>query len=329
MFEGPMQGLVTVFGGSGFVGTQVVRALAKKGLRVRVAVRQPNLAYRLRMAGDVGQIEIVQANVRNPASVGRALDGAEACVNLVAVFHEAGRQGFQAVHVMGSHNVAEAAAARGITNYVHMSGIGADAESPSKYIRTRALGEDEARKAVPTAVILRPSVIFGPEDALFNTLAKLASLMPVMVLPGGGAARFAPICVTDVAAAVAAAITNPAATGQTYELGGPNAYSWRELVEFTLKETLRSRPLVNLPFRIANLLGKIGEFQGKYSPFPPLITTDQVELLKHDNLPNPALPGIADLGIGPLATIEAVAPTYLYRYRNGGQFAEIPMSSAA
>jgi NADH dehydrogenase len=317
-----MQGLVTVFGGSGFVGGQVVRALAKRGLRVRVAVRRPNLAYRMRMAGDVGQIEIVQANVRNPASVGRALDGAEACVNLVGVFYEHGRQGFQAVHVMGSRHVAEAAAARGIASYVHMSGIGADADSPSKYVRTRALGEAEALKAAPSAVILRPSVIFGPEDRLFNTLARMAVLSPVIPLPGGGQARFAPVCVTDVAEAVAAAVVDPATAGRVYELGGPATYSWRELVEFTLRQIQRRRALVALPFKLAELIGKVGEAQGRYLPIPPLLTTDQVELLRRDNLPDPALPGIADLGVGPLSTIEAVAPTYLYRYRKGGQFAE-------
>ncbi len=318
-----MQGLVTVFGGSGFVGAQVVRALAKRGLRIRVAVRRPNLAHTMRMAGDVGQIEIVQANVRNPASVARALEGAEACVNLVAVFYETGRQGYQAVHAMGSRHVAEAAAARGVTRYVHMSGIGADAESPSKYIRTRAMGEAEARKAVPTATILRPSVIFGPGDRVFNTFAMLASLSPVLPLPGGGLARFQPVYVGDVAAAVAAALTDPAAEGRTYELGGPSVYSYRDLVEITLREVRRKRALVTLPLPLATLIGKVGDLQGRYTPFPPLLTSDQVELLKIDNLADPAQPGLADLGVAPTA-LEAIVPTYLYRYRDGGQFSEAP-----
>lgn len=318
-----MQGLVTVFGGSGFVGSQVVRALAKRGLRVRVAVRRPNLAYKLRMCGDVGQIEVVQANIRNATSVGRALDEAEACVNLVAVFHENGRQGFQAVHAMGARNVAEACAARGIDRLVHMSGIGADIESPSKYVRTRVMGEAEARKGVPGAVILRPSVVFGPGDKLFNTFARLASLAPVMPLPGGGHGRFQPVFVADVANAVAAAVVDPAATGRTYELGGPTVYTYRELIEMTLRETHRSRPLVPLPFPVAEVIGKLGDIQGRYTPVAPLLTSDQVELLKHDNLPDPLLPGLADLGVEATA-LEAIVPTYLYRYRDGGQFAEPP-----
>ena len=319
-----MQGLVTVFGGSGFVGAQVVRALAKRGLRVREAVRRPNLAYTMRMSGDVGQIEIVQANVRNPASVARALEGAEACVNLVAVFYENGRQGFQAVHAMGSRHVAEAAAAQGVTRYVHMSGIGADLDSPSKYVRTRAMGEAEARKAVPTATILRPSVVFGQGDRLFNTFAFLASLSPVMPLPGGGHARFQPVFVGDLAAAVANAVIDPAAAGRTYELGGPATYSYRELVELTLREVRRKRVLAPLPFPIATLIGKLGDYMGRYTPIPPLLTSDQVELLKIDNLPNPAMPGLADLGVAPTA-LEAIVPTYLYRSRDGGPFSEAPL----
>jgi len=317
-----MQGLVTVFGGSGFVGAQVVRALAKRGLRVRIAVRRPNLAYKMRMAGDVGQIEIVQANVRDPASVERALDGAEACVNLVAVFHETGRQGFQAVHALGSRTVAQAAAKSGVARYLHMSGIGADdPDSPSKYVRSRAMGEAEAREAMPGAVILRPSVVFGPDDRLFNTLAFLASISPILPLPGGGATRFQPVFVGDVAAATAAAVVDPSRAGLTYELGGPAIYSYRELVEIVLRETQRRRVLAPLPFPLATLIGRVGEWQGKYTPFAPLLTADQVELLKHDNLPDPALPGLAALGVTP-TPLEGVVPAYLYRYRNGGQFAE-------
>lgn len=324
-----MQGLVTVFGGSGFVGTQVVRALAKRGLRVRVAVRRPNLAYRMRLMGDVGQIEVVQANVRNPASVARALDGAEAVVNLVAVFHENGRQRFQAVHVMGVRTIAEAAKARGIARFVQMSGIGADASSPAKYIRTRGEGEQALREVIPDAVVIRPSLIFGPEDRSFNLFAKLAAYLPVVPLPGGGHTPFAPVFVSDVSAATAQAVIDPAASGRTYELGGPNIYTYRQLIELTLKETLRRRPLVALPWPVASLIGKAGELQGLYTPVPPILTADQVELMKTDNLPAPGMPGLADLGVTQPTAVEAVIPTYLYRYRRGGQFADVTTAEIA
>lgn len=316
-----MKGLVTVFGGSGFVGAQVVRALAKKGLRVRIAVRRPNLAYRMRPMGDVGQIEIVQANVRNPQSVARAVDGAEAVVNLAAVFYENGRQRFQAVHVMGARNIAEAARARGIARFVQMSGIGADPASDSKYIRTRGEAEAAVRELIPQAVILRPSLVFGADDRAFNLFAKLAVYLPVVVLPGGGTTRFAPVYVADVGAATAEAVLDPRASGKTYELGGPNIYTYRELIELTLKEIQRRRPLLPLPWAIASAIGKVGEWQGLYTPFPPILTADQVELLKRDNVPGPGMPGLTQLGIKPTAP-EAIIPTYLYRYRKGGQFAE-------
>jgi uncharacterized protein YbjT (DUF2867 family) len=321
---GIMQGLVTVFGGSGFVGSQVVRALAKRGLRVRVAVRRPNLAYRMRLAGDVGQIEIVQANVRDQPSVARALEDAEAVVNLAAVFYENGSQRFQTIHVAGAETVAKEAAARGIARFVQVSGIGADASSASGYIRTRGQGEDVVRAALPQAVIVRPSVIFGPEDKLFNRFAKLAALSPALPLPGGGATRFAPVFVGDVAAAIANALLDPKAAGKTFELGGPNIYTYRELIELTLRETQRKRPLIPLPWGIASLIGKVGELQGLYTPIPPLLTADQVELLKHDNLPAAGAPGLKQLGVQPTA-VEGIIPTYLYRYRKGGQFADPPV----
>ena len=317
-----MQGLVTVFGGSGFVGVQVVRALAKAGWRVRVAVRRPGIAYRMRMLGDVGQIELVQANVRNAASVTRALAGAEACVNAVGQAFESGRQRFLAVHHMGAKTVAEAAARAGITRYVHISGIGADEAAESRYARARGLGETATREAVPSAVILRPSVVFGPEDHFFNTLASIASLAPAIPLFGGGNARFAPVYVADVAAAVARALADPSAAGRTYELGGPATYSFRELEELVLREIGRDKPLIPVPFAIAGLIGAAFDVLTGIVPIAPLITSDQVTLLKSDNLPAPGAPGLADLGITPTA-LETVVGTYLYRYRRGGQFAEL------
>lgn len=317
-----MQGLVTVFGGSGFVGSQVVRALAKAGHRVRVAVRQPNLAYRMRMLGDVGQIEVVQANVRNVASVNRALDGAEACVNLVGLLWESGRQKFQAVHVMGAKTVAERAKAAGVKRLVQISAIGADATSESKYARTKAEGEDAVRAAFPGAVIVRPSVVFGPEDKFFNRFGQMASVAPALPLVGAET-RLQPVFVGDVAAVIAKAVVSPAAEGLTYELGGPGVYTMREILQLILTETGRDRPLVNLPWFAASLLGKIGDFQAGILPIAPPITSDQVELLKTDNVADHGLPGLAEAGVVP-TSVEAIVPSYLYRYRKGGQYAPTP-----
>lgn len=315
-----MQGLVTVFGGSGFVGGQVVRALAKAGHRVRVAVRQPNLAYRMRMLGDVGQIEVVQANVRNPASIARALEGAEACVNLVGVLWESGRQKFQSIHVMAAQNVAQAAAKAGVKYLVHMSALGANAESESKYFRTKAEGEAAVRAAFPGATIVRPSLVFGVDDKFFNRFAQIAALSPVMPLVGGDS-RVQPVFVADVAAVIAKAAASPAAVGVTYELGGPTVYTMREIMQLILTETGRARPLVPLPWPVASLIGALGDTVAGI--LPPPLTSDQVEMLKVDNVAEHGLPGLAEAGVVG-TSVEAVVPTYLYRYRKGGQYAETP-----
>lgn len=315
-----MQGLVTVFGGSGFVGGQVVRALAKAGHRVRVAVRQPNLAYRMRMLGDVGQIEVVQANVRNPASIARALDGAEACVNLVGVLWESGRQKFQSIHAMAAQNVAQAAAKAGVRRLVHMSALGADADSASKYFRTKADGESAVRAAFPGATIVRPSLVFGGDDKFFNRFAQIAALSPIMPLVGGDS-RVQPVFVGDVAAVIAKAVASPAAAGVTYELGGPTVYTMREIMQLILTETGRARPLVPLPWPIASMIGALGDMVA--GVIPPPLTSDQVEMLKVDNVAEHGLPGLAEAGVVG-ASVEAVVPTYLYRYRKGGQYAETP-----
>jgi len=321
-----MADLVTVFGGSGFVGSQVVRALARQGLRVRVAVRQPHLAGDLRLSGDVGQIEIVQANVRNAASVQRALQGADAAVNLVSTLYEHGRQKFQTLNVMGAKTVAEAARAAGVARLVQMSALGADEASPSKYARTKALGEAAAREAFPGAVIIRPSVVFGPEDDFFNRFANMATLAPALPLIGGGRAKLQPVFVGDVAKAVARAAVDPDCAGRTYELGGPNVYSFRELMELVLAETGRSRALIPLPFPVAGLIGSVCELGAGL--VPPPITADQVELLKTDNVVSGQAPGLAELGIAPTA-VEGVLPTYLYRFRKGGQYADLAEQSPA
>lgn len=317
-----MRGLVTVFGGTGFVGRQVVRSLAKQGWRVRVAARNVGRGYRLRMLGDVGQIEVVQANLRNAASVERALDGAEACVNLVGILYESGRQGFQGLHYMGAKAVAEAAAARGITRLVQFSAIGADEASPSKYARTKAMGESAARAAVPTAVILRPSVVFGPEDAFLNRFAAMAGVSPALPLPGGGATRFQPVYVGDVAAAVARVLADPDCAGKTYELGGPGVFSFRELMDFILRETGKARFLLPLPWPVAGVVGRIAALS-TIMGVPPVLTADQVEALRNDNVVADGAAGFAELGVTP-RSIEAIAPSYLYRYRKGGQYAATP-----
>ncbi|CAN1566690.1 COG0702 Predicted nucleoside-diphosphate-sugar epimerases [Caulobacteraceae bacterium] len=317
-----MRGLVTVFGGTGFIGRQVVRSLAKQGYRVRVAARNVGRGYRLRMLGDVGQIEVVQANVRNPDSVDRALDGAEACVNLVGVLFESGSQGFQTIHTQGAKAIAEAAAARGITRFVQVSAIGADAQSPAKYARSKAEGEAAVRAAIPSAVILRPSVVFGPEDDFFNRFAAMASISPALPLPGGGATRFQPVYVADLAAAVAKVVTDPDCAGKTYELGGPGVFTFRELMAFVLLETGKRRLLAPLPWPVASLIGQLAAVTSVVG-IAPVLTSDQVELLRSDNVVADGASGFDALGITP-RSIEAIVPSYLYRYRRGGQYAATP-----
>jgi NADH dehydrogenase len=322
-----MKGLVTVFGGSGFVGAQVVRALARRGSRVRVAVRQPGRGYRLRMLGDVGQIEVVQANVRDAGSIARALDGAEACVNAVAVLYESGRQTFQALHVEGARAVAAAARAAGAGRFVQISSIGASPQSTSLYALTKAAGESAVRETIPGAVILRPSVVFGQDDRFFNRFAEMAMISPALPLIGGGQTRFQPVFVGDVAQAVAEAVWNTDAAGRTYELGGPTIYTFEALMRLLLAEIGRRRLLVPIPFGIAGLLGSLGDLLAA-TPLAPPITSDQVQLLRVDNVVAQGALGLADLGVAASA-LEPIIPTYLYRFLKGGQYAEQTGSRAA
>lgn len=326
-----MQGLVTVFGGTGFIGTQVVRELARQGWRVRVAVRNPGRGYRLRMLGDVGQIQIVQANVRNEDSVGRALDGAEACVNLVGLLFQGGKQTFSSAHAEGAETIARACKTRKITNFVQMSALGADPDSDSLYWRTKAEGEAAVRRLIPGAVVVRPSVVFGPGDDFFNRFGAMAVMSPVLPLVGGGETKFQPVYVGDVADAIAKALKDPACAGHTYELGGPTVYSFRELMELICEVTLRKRILAPVPWPIAGLIGVAGDIQASAKgvigliPAPPL-TSDQVKQLRHDNVVGESASGLAQLGISPQAA-EPILPTYMVRYRKGGEFAEVPASA--
>ena len=309
--------LVTVFGGSGFLGRHVVRALARRDYRIRVAVRRPDLAGHLQPLGRVGQIHAVQANVRFPDSVSAAVRQAETVINLVGILFERGARTFQAVHVEGADAVSRAAAAEG-ARMVHVSAIGADANSPSQYARTKAAGEDAVRAAVPGAAIFRPSIMFGPEDDFFNRFAAMARLSPVLPLVGGGRTRFQPVFVGDVAEAIARGVDGEAAGGTTYELGGPEVKTFRELMQFVLATTGRRRLLVPLPFPLASLQAAFLQFL----PKPPL-TPDQVKLLRVDNVVSAQAERerrtLAALGIAP-TTIEAVVPSYLWRFRKYGQF---------
>lgn len=313
-----MAGLVTVFGGSGFVGRHLVRALAQRGWRVRVAVRRPDLAGHLQPLGGVGQIHPVQANIRNRASVERAIAGADAVINLVGILSESGRNTFAAVQAAGARTVAEAVAKAGIANLVHLSSISAGAGATSDYAASKAYGEKAVLQAVPGAVILRASLIFGPEDNFFNRFAGLTRVLPVIPLVGGGNTRFQPVYVGDVAAALVAALEGKARAGATYELGGPGVASFRTLMEYILKVTGRTRAPVSLPFWLASLQASVLQVLPK-----PLLTVDQVELLKSDSVVSAAAEGegrtLQGLGITPTA-YQSIVPGYLYRFRERGQF---------
>ncbi|MGE0409247.1 MAG: complex I NDUFA9 subunit family protein [Amphiplicatus sp.] len=317
------QKLAVVFGGSGFLGRHVVRELAARGWRVRAVMRRPHLALQLKPMGVVGQIQLAQGNVRYPASIEKALAGADAVVNLVGILHQSGAQRFSAVQAAGARLIAESAAAAGVKSLVHVSAIGADPEAPSLYARAKAAGEAGVAAALAAATILRPSIIFGPDDHFFNRFAALAVSTPASPLPlfGGGRTRFQPVYVDDVADAVCEALARPDAEGRLYELGGPRVYTFRELMELMLAEIGRRRPLVPIPFALAPLVGLFGELAGALPLIDPPITRDQIKLLKRDNVVSEGALTIGDLGLKP-ATVEAILPTYMTPYRKYGQFAE-------
>jgi NADH dehydrogenase len=312
--------LITVFGGSGFIGRHVVRALAKRHYRIRVAVRRPELAGSLQPLGRVGQIHAVQANIRHAASVAAATRDADVVINLVGILFERGRQRFESVQSFGAEAVALAAAQHG-ARLIHMSALGADENSTSAYARSKAAGEKAALAAVPGATVFRPSVVFGPDDDFFNKFASLARFLPALPLVGGGHTRFQPVFAGDVAAGFVAAVAGATRPGATYELGGPEIFTFRELMEYTLATIERRRLLVPIPFGLARFQAAILQFMPK-----PLLTPDQVELLRHDNVVSPEAidEGRTLKGLGvEERSVQAIVPSYLWRFRRTGQFKSV------
>ena len=315
----PIDTLVTVFGGSGFLGRHVVRALARRDYRLRIGVRRPELAGHLQPLGRVGQINPVQANIRHPGSIEAAMRGASVVVNLVGILTESGAQTFNAVQARGAQTIAEAASRIG-ARVVHVSAIGADENSPSGYARSKAAGERAVLAAVPSATIMRPSLMFGPEDQFTNRFAALARMSPVLPLVGENT-RMQPVYVGDVAAAIAAAVDGKTRPGATYELGGPEVMTMRQIIELILAVTERKCILAPLPFGLAR-------FQARFLQFAPgafKLTPDQVELLRSDNVVSDSAKaaGLTLEGLGiPLESMAAVLPSYLWRFRKTGQFAQ-------
>jgi uncharacterized protein YbjT (DUF2867 family) len=306
--------VATVFGGSGFIGRRVVQALARAGYMVRVPTRKPGSTNYLRVSGVVGQVVPVGINLANEEAVRRVVAGAELVVNLVGILAENRKQKFTTLHAELPSRIASACAASGVRGLVHISALGASADSASAYARSKAAGEAAVLAAYPGAVILRPSVVFGPEDNFLNRFGQLAMTGPFLPLIGSGENRFQPVFVDDVAQAVMHALTSDAARGKTYELGGPRRYTFKQILEYINAETGRDRALVNFPFCIAS-------FKAWFLERLPgqLLTRDQVTLLKSDNIVGDGALTLADLGINPTA-LEAIAPQYLYRYRKGGRF---------
>jgi NADH dehydrogenase len=300
----------------------VVRALCKRGYRIRVAVRRPDLAGHLQPLGRVGQIHAVTANLRYPASVEAATRDAHIVINLVGLLYESGRQRFESVHAFGAEAVALAAAAFG-ARMIHVSAIGADPDSPSRYARSKAMGEQLTLAAMPSATILRPSIVFGPEDDFFNKFAALARIAPALPLIGGGQTRFQPVFAGDVAAAILAAIDRPETGGAIYELGGLEVKTFKELMQFVLATIERRRLLVPIPFGLATVMAWFLELPTKLLSLKPMLTQDQVELLRRDNVVSQeatrAGRTLTELGVEPVA-MGAIVPTYLWRFRRYGQF---------
>jgi NADH dehydrogenase len=306
-------GLVTIFGGSGFLGRYLVKRVAAVGRPVRVAVRDPEAALFLKPMGAVGQIELVAANVRDDTSVAGAVRGATAVVSLVGILAEHGKQTFAAAHADGPARIARAAKAAGAERMVLVSALGADISAKSRYARTKAAGEGLVRGAFPAATIVRPSVVFGDEDGFLNRFGAVAKMSPALFVFGGGEGpRFQPVYVGDVAEALFRILQRPETAGQTFELGGPEAFSWRALLQMALRETGRRRAIVPLAWPLVSLMAVTGSIVPL--PKPLRITRDQVRLLRRDNVLSGHQRGLRDLGIAPMP-IATLAPAILSRYR--------------
>ncbi len=320
--------IITVFGGSGFVGRNVVRRLAKAGYRVRVAVRRPNEAHFLRPMGFPGQIGLFQANVRDLASVEAAIRGSDGVINLVGILFQAGRQKFRALQTEGAERVARVAKEQGVDRFIQMSAIGADPKGPSRYAKTKGEGEALVRQHFPEATVLRPSIVFGPEDDFFNRFAGMAVSAPALPLVRGGKTKFQPVHVDDVAEACLRVLADPSTQSRTYELGGPRVATFRECLELMLQVIERERILLPIPTLVAYPMALAAQIPTALGALlglniPPVLTTDQLRQLGVDNVVGasgePDIGTLADLGISP-ATMEAVLPAYLFRYRKHGQF---------
>jgi uncharacterized protein YbjT (DUF2867 family) len=328
----PASQLVTVFGGSGFLGRHVVRALARRGYRVRAAVRRPDLAGFLQPLGIVGQVTAVQANLRYPDSVAAAVRGADAVINLVGIMQEKGRQNFSSVQAQGARSVAQACVNFGVDRLIQVSALGAGADSKSTYARSKAEGEAAVQALVKQAVLLRPSVMFGPEDTFFNRFASLVRMLPVLPLAGADT-RFQPVFVGDAAEAIARAVDGKVEGGKVYELGGPQVKTLRELVDYVCEVTGRKRLIAPMPFGLARLQAQVLEIADMLTlglmPNELILTRDQVSLLESDNVVSSTAETegrtLSGLGIAPVS-FEAEVPGYLWRFRKAGQFATARVS---
>jgi len=309
---------VAILGGSGFIGRHIVKRLAERGVVVAVGGRHAAEAKFLKLKGDVGSVGLINISIDEERLLPAFLAGNEALVNCVGILRETGRQRFDEVHAAAPARLARLARDAGIQRFIHVSSLAADPRSPSAYARSKAEGEAAVRDAFPTTTILRPSVVFGPEDQFFNRFAAIAAISPILPLIGGGETKFQPVYVGDVAEAAMRCLDDPTTVGRTYELGGPKIYSMRQLLELLLHETRRKRLLVNLPFSLATLQARLMSLL----PNAPM-TADQVELLKTDNIVNSGALTLETLGVQP-TPVEAILPTYLDRFRRGGWYERTP-----
>ena len=309
---------VTVFGGSGFIGRVVVQALARQGYQVRVAVRRPDLADSVTTAGSVGQVMLMRANIRMPRSVAAAVAGSQAVINAAGIPFQRGRQRYQSVHVDGARNIAAACRAAGVERLVHVSGIGAERGSKNPFIRSKAEAEQAVIGEFETATFLRPSVVFGPNDQIFNRMAGIAASAPIVPVVGNGKTRVQPVFVSDVADAAVAVLARPDTAKSVFELGGPLVYTYRELAALVLREIGRRRPIIGVPEGLMKIAGFFAQQIAIVGLRPPL-TADQVELMCHDNVVRAGALSLETLGIRPTA-VETILPTYLDRFRIGGRY---------